>query len=675
MSPVYSHIFRRWMAAAWLVAVLAAGPLFAGSPATGLAGAVKDSSGRLLDGVELLVVPTVAAVQPLATVLSDASGRFVIPQLVPGVYRLAAIKSGYITWIAQVDTRAKRWVDVILRPAPLVSEEQTLPEDSSWALRLPRRTVFRDTDPDLPESSAPVVFVASESGSAPRPVSMQVDHLIAVSPLGSGDRSVSELSGSETSLRVSTALGDKGSLRVRGRLQNLDSTSGESARSAGAQADTSEFNVDFSYATGVDGRVDVSAWYGLRDLAWTGFSVGAPLSLQQAQRSWGYRSRWQKQIDSTSNVVVRMAYDDRDSSVRRNAIGEAAELETPGMTLDGRLASRSVEVDGLYTSQVSSNHRVEAGFAARRIETPGLDLLGGSRPTWSFEASSQDSWTLSRPLTLIYGVAYQHAISETDAALFVPRAGASWNLERVMFRFLVSYHAVTHWETSDATRIVGSMSQAELPEPSRRLDRPEGDIGYAGSVEIALSDGFSLEGSTSYSPLQLGGVEGVRGEELGEVPLYLADGPAAVGEARLTFSHETGRTRAYFEIARGEVEGVLAPLQPYALVAEQFVPGALTYTNGRWGLRVIPAGTDLQFEYRRIGGTRSDSGRSIPEQTILELRVTQDLMRLEELGSWRLLMAVRMGSLDKADLESPVEDYVTVGALNSGVSAGVSVTF
>ncbi len=137
-----------------MLAALSIGPsVTAGEP--GFSGAVKDAAGNLLEGVEILVIaPTTSSnpVHPVATVRSDAEGRFLIERLEAGAYQIAAVKRGYRTYIGQVNTRVDRWIQLVLYPqARLEQSGLPTPEDDAWALRLPRRNILRETDPVLPE--------------------------------------------------------------------------------------------------------------------------------------------------------------------------------------------------------------------------------------------------------------------------------------------------------------------------------------------------------------------------------------------------------------------------------------------------------------------------------------------------------------------------------------------
>src|SRR4030095_8249808 len=60
-------------------------------------GYVQDDGGRALEGAEVLVLAAESgAGAPVVRAVSDGLGRFVCGTLTPGVYRVAAIKSGYV---------------------------------------------------------------------------------------------------------------------------------------------------------------------------------------------------------------------------------------------------------------------------------------------------------------------------------------------------------------------------------------------------------------------------------------------------------------------------------------------------------------------------------------------------------------------------------------------------
>ena len=87
---------------------------------TTVSGSVKDDVGRVLEGVEILIIaPEGGGGGALLRAVSDAGGRFVVSAVNPGVYRVAAIKTGYAAALGRVNTVLRSSVDLVLRPIPI----------------------------------------------------------------------------------------------------------------------------------------------------------------------------------------------------------------------------------------------------------------------------------------------------------------------------------------------------------------------------------------------------------------------------------------------------------------------------------------------------------------------------------------------------------------------------
>ncbi|UCF66882.1 MAG: carboxypeptidase regulatory-like domain-containing protein [Acidobacteriota bacterium] len=108
---------------------------------TALVGYTVDSRGQVVSGVEVRVsgISSGSARALLASARSDARGRFAISGLAPGAYRVIAVKGGYSVLVGQIDTLLQDTLELVLRPAGTPGGPGTVPEDGSWALRLPQR--------------------------------------------------------------------------------------------------------------------------------------------------------------------------------------------------------------------------------------------------------------------------------------------------------------------------------------------------------------------------------------------------------------------------------------------------------------------------------------------------------------------------------------------------------
>jgi len=82
-----------------LVCVVLAGPLAAQSGMAGLFGVVKDSDGKLLEGITVLIADMETNVV-VRSCLTDSQGRYQAPLLKPGLYEILIEESGYQSYLA-----------------------------------------------------------------------------------------------------------------------------------------------------------------------------------------------------------------------------------------------------------------------------------------------------------------------------------------------------------------------------------------------------------------------------------------------------------------------------------------------------------------------------------------------------------------------------------------------
>jgi len=287
--------------------------------------------------------------------------------------------------------------------------------------------------------------------------------------------------------------------------------------------------------------------------------------------------------------------------------------------------------------------------------------------SWSVQADAQDTWSLSRPFSLVYGLGYKQALVDRDATLVVPRVGGSLVANGWYARALVSYHTVTG-EGATGVRL----------HPV--VFRPQGRVGYEAEIELPLARNVRLRGGSSYSPIlfdSFGYLHGAVG--IDEHPLYLTDGNAAVHEHRLLLVEERGGSRTYLELSDGRVTGAVAPLLPFEGPVPIRAGRELSYRSGRFGVAFPERGTDLRVEYRRVEAEGTGDRDRAPDavQESVEFRVKQDVWGLQVPGDWRVLVGVRLGTVRTDDLEawSSANAAETVDALNRRISAGVSVLF
>ncbi len=633
---------------------LAAPPTAVAADRPAFSGSIRDAVGNVLEGAEVLVVAGSATPQPLASTLSDGTGKFAFAELAPGTYRVAALKDGYLTSVQAINTTLHDWIDIVLRAVPAfdADEADSVPRDPSWALRLPRRQILREIDP-VPGENRP--FESFAPPEADTGLGMQVEQMFA---LGSGvERQSTEepsLNGSMTQVRLETAVGRRGSIRLHGSHQSVDSTRSVESSDLNASREANSLQAAISYETDSQDRLSAGAFFRSRNLEWSTQAPEEAVSRRQRQqRYWGYASHWTRQIDPRSSVTVALDYQD----VRLGRPG----VEPDELLVDGggpALSGRVANISGNYRMQVAPAHRVEIALGADLFDAPSFGATGapaerGARGPWglSMELDARDTWKLAGPVSVVYGLSYRQAMDEESSSTVVPRVGATWLFERFAWRFMLSHHA-------------------------RDGAGPGSRLGYDAQVEVPISGRIRVIGSTAFTParFEVIGLPSLSTVDIAD-PIYLTDGRADVWEDRVAVINDLGRTHSFVEWNSGRAEGNLAPVPIQDRPLRERSAGTIEYEGGRAGVHIVPSGTVVVLQYTRVTHRPSDHdyGDSGSRQQILELRLTQDLAQSRNLGNWRFLMAARLESLSNGD-----DDEVSDNALESlsrQLSAGLSVEF
>ena len=654
-----SHPTRRLLLAALLASMLAA-PAVAAESALPLVGTVHDPEGRVIAGVEVLLVRLPSrTLEPTATVETDARGRFEVASLLPGAYRVAALKSGYRTFVGRLDTLVQDSLDLVLRPAETAAHDEGRPSDPAWALRLPRRGVLNDL------GASPVNEPAGVPRAAEGP-RVEIEQLLSFSPESRSDAATNEggPEPSETRMQLASLLGSRGSIEVRGRRERETATNGPGSADASASRTGALAAVAASYLPTRDDRVGLTAFYGEADYRLATPSAGASGDLEQARQTQGLDARWSRRIDPTRQLEVALDLVDA-SFVREDG---AAPGVSPAPTAE--LASRNGVAETSYSSVLRAGHDLELRLRAEYVDgppvvEPGVPATGASRTRYRVAAGAKDTWALSAPVSLIYGLGYRRVAVDRDAALVVPEVGAAFGSGAWFLRGTASYHATTGNEWSEAGRSL----------------RPPGRVGFRAEAEVPLWNELKLRGATSYSPLDgavLGYADGATPARPSH-PLYMTDGGAALEDHRLALVLDVGGAQAFFEVEHGRAEGAVAPLIAFDDPGGLYRDSYLLFQSGRIGFAYPGRGTDLELEYERVeaGDAGGGSERAQAIQQAVELRVKQQVSRLEIPGDWRVLLAVRLGSTESDDLRSR-ESYdvaESVDALDRRISAGLSVLF
>jgi len=583
-----------------LLAVLGWIPVTFAVPRPELAGTVRDAVGTFLQGVEVLVLRERGA-DPVAVAHTDLAGKFTVADLPIGTYRVVAVKDGYATWLGRVSVAFRTSLDLVLQPA---TADPTL--DPDWALRVPDRSLLRETEasvllapPDVEEYGGRGGPTVAQTGSD-RLVQGEVAHVFAFGA-DAMDGPRTHLDGGDTRLLLTSRPEERASVRLEARRHALDTAAGDERV---AQAwDRSELAFDASYDTSLDGQVGLQAFYGSRD--------GGLADGQAASRMWGYDAGWSRRFSPVTRLSVGLAYLDTG----------AEEVPRAGLV---PVTSRALRATTAYDTRVHDAHDLRFRVQTRSADFAALDLMRAGSPGgpseialsaglpdpvgWGLRADAQDAWQVRGPFTFLFGVGYEADVSASAPALFVQQAGVLWSEADLHLDLRVSRHAV---------------SEATL-------------YGWSAAADFPIGARVRVRGEATEAPVRDDGLDGRADGLVLDRAAFVSDGMAETRTRRLTVEHEARRARTFVQVEQGSARGDLAVVRP----AEQSI-GALeaqdlAFVAGRLGMRLVPTGTDVSAEYRRVLATGSVEGDSV------EVRIAQDLVRLQSRGAaWRLLLAAR----------------------------------
>lgn len=664
--------FRPFVLALVLFALLLIGSTIRAASHAALTGVARDPLGHTLKGVEVFVLPAIPAAVPLAVVRTDGEGRYVVADLAPGLYRVAGIKEGYLIFLANIDTVLEQSIDLLLRPRPHPAEQggDTQPESESWALRLPDRSLLRETDAKLEGQGGTRVatpgFYEIFQG--------QVDQLFELGgllPRVSGWSS--DVQGMETRMRLGGSLGERGNGWLEARRESLDAASAPPEEFTSAARKAAAAHVNVSYDPTRDTNLAIRGFYSRHDLVEATSAPGGAPGLREAERSWGCRTKWSKQLSGDSRLAVRLEYLESAVELPASRIEPAG---AQGSAERGRtFANRGMGAEGSYESVTAERHRVHVGLRAQLLDLPlpllrvvGEDTYGGvgSTPGLSVGLNAQDAWSVSNPLTILYGLGYRQGLNRASTSLIVPKFGGIWSEEQLQVRWMVSYYAASSGRGLPAAELV----------------RPVHALGYEGEAQVPLPFGLRLKGTVSYAPAQYDAGREPLDNPYVPHPIYVTDGNAEAREATFGLERVSAGTTAFLQFTQGMAEGILAPTSPLDRPVSLLADRRLRYSSSRAGVRVALTGTDVVAEFRRIEEQVSRDGDPVsppPPRAYVELRLTQDLLRQQPSGtSWRLLVVARSaygGEGSSVGFSPRTSDAAGLAFLNRQVSAGVSVAF
>jgi hypothetical protein len=643
---------RRAFAALLLWAIAISGDRIAARP-TGLSGVVRDSMGGALAGVEILVLPEEGSAFPLAGATTDVSGQFSIVPLPAGLYRIAALKQGYLGYLARVNTSLRSSLEVVLRPAPPVSTP--LPDDLAWALRLPGRSLLRETtlsaDPNEARGGS-----RSFGGFLADAVQGELEHQIVLSWAPGGASGFDGDRGARTRMKLGGAVGERANLRFEAARDRFEESPADST-SRGANWDSSTVRLKGSWQPGAASKIAFETFVGDRSLEFASGGPELPALSGGEERSWGAGARWSRELGSGARFDLSVGLLDFRLAAPRSGTARPSSSDAA--------SGRSIGAEGWYESLGGREHRFRVGVAARRLEEaePGFrSFFDGSLPAgaaasdWTVRVKAEDLWDVAGPVALLVGTDYAWT---TDGD-----QGAGW--------FLPTLGSVVHagpLVARAAVRVaVPAGRGARVPTTIR-------DWGYEGGLEASLPRGFRASGQISARPLD-GTLSGAGADDVSEP--YASDGFAAVRSARLGIARESPAYTVELALSRTEVEGRVAARPSFIVPLAPLEEQRLEHVGARIGLRLPRTGTDVRAGYSKLE-LRSEPGAEAAEGVsgrYGELVVGQQVAQLKgRRASCRLVVSASSmlgggGGTGRSEAQN-----TALRALNRQVSAGLAVGF
>jgi hypothetical protein len=670
-----------------LLLALAASPPVPAAPAGHaiLTGLVEDTAGLLLGGSVILLTP-VGAPEEARTTTAGADGRYLFPGLAPGLYRVVAMKPGYATTVARVNTFLKSTLDFALRPVEI--EDPEIARSSAWILRLPPRDVLRETGLAVPSDETPPQ-PADAAGVLPGqalldapvmnlPIDGEIQQWFSSdSPVTSSDDLVTDSGGNSTAVRLAVQLGDRVNLKVAGERERADAQvltgPDYSERLSGADC----VGLSLGYDLGQVSRLDMQASYDRQSLLLAGEGDGlAPLSDRENVTRL-YRTSWSTAVGERGNLDVSALYID----------SEARGLTEEDLGLDS-VVNRLWRAGGQYRMSLGDAHVLTVGLRARMLELDGeevfgevaipagfrspLSLAGPQPPGWALHLHGNEEWALNPALAVHLGVDYHRSLSSIEVSHLVPQAGASIRpTPQTLIRAMVSYLADSTADTARPDTALAVSSSAESREP----------FGYELALERQTKKGTLIVFSSSASPIAYGyAEEGDVLVALTERPLYVSDGQAQSREVGLEVQRRFGWLTARAGSAWGRIDGRYAASLPGEILGEMH-DGSLRYVKSSISGLLEPLGTEMRIEVRTL---RDDPGGTAGAEQIrlsgLSFLVAQELPFIK-LGStrWRVLVAYQNNSGSVSGLDGNGEALAAgrraLLTAENRLSGGVSVQF
>ena len=600
---------------------------------------VQDALGRGISGVEILVVALGDPAASPSTLISDERGRFSLESLGPGNFLLALNKPGYAIRFAQANSHLLSLLRIRLSVDDSIRAGSDSAASMDWVLRLPRSDVLKEEAPSVAVQGAeqPEEAAASRSTAAlsvALPVRTELNQWYTSSLSSAGDPQSPGSTGRSTHVQVRGDLPGKGDWEVRGLSESVNTEGQNPIGRYGLDQGANRLRLAMRYSLSPSDSLQVQARFD-RDSLHSDNEMDAASPANQAVRTLGYRASWVRSLGEDSRLDVAMGF--LDSRARVPGPFEPSGAQNP----DDELRDWNWNAHAGYSFQLPGEHHLNLAARTRfynydqadtgwilaplRGEITMLDL--GQRG-WAVTLSGEDSWRLTKPMSLILGLDTHYSAYGDRSLFIVPKVGARREVDRSMIQGWVMFRSESSGpsETSEVASSGPSGSEA---------------VGFRAEVLQRLPGEWVLGGHVERNPAgnALLDDQAVAGISRGE-GMVMTDATSWSQEAGMSVSKSIKGIRGSLESDQGWIVGRVAGgiEETPVLVLEQ---GGIRYLALKINASVEKTDTQVRLGYTRLAGdgAEADEG-SAASASRIDVTVFQPIPFVSNrgAGSWRVLL-------------------------------------
>lgn len=527
-------------------------------------------------------------------------------------------------------------------------------------LRHPARDLLRELErPDALTLPAE----AAEAQPAAAPFLAEVRQWVSLA----GDLNGPE-ENTQTEIDFSWGQGKAVAWSARGGLERAESEFSRQDLSR-RKTEAGQLLVGVQLRPGAGNEVDLRALLGRQELH---FTLADQAGAEDGSREdWirGYNAGWRKQLAGGSDLDLQVGYG--SARAQGNVLG----------TPEQELSESRWHALGSFRFSPVARHEVQVGMradgyhfasATQRLtyaaELVPASLVGMGEDGWALNIFGRDTFALSGPFDLEWGLEYDHLGFEENLSYLTPQAG-------------VSYRPAP----GQTVRAVVTVQFAGSSAPARHdlwLDDPDSspqmgymlvwkhntrqDLSYTVAAAVGPFTGEGrLEGAT-FSTSEHGGA------------LFGTDGNARTRELSFWLEKRYRVLQGSTGVRIGQVEGNLVSYMPGDLPTQRLGSNEARFVSTMLQTSIVPSGTHIQIRFDWVENDRLQLGASgaMPvTYSSLGMQIQQDLSMLPGRADWKVLLgyqgvqnrASRRGELGLARLGVAEESHK--------VSGGVAVSF